>query len=95
MVEHYCTIFSFAESNHDENTLWTGSDDGLIHVSTDGSKNWRNVTPQELPDWARIDIIETSKHNANKAYISSTMYKFGDNQPYLFRTKNNGKSGSI
>tara|TARA_B100001750_G_C15522060_1_gene612601 strand:+ start:1025 stop:4195 length:3171 start_codon:yes stop_codon:yes gene_type:complete len=92
MVEHYCTIFSFAESNHDENTLWTGSDDGLIHVSTDGSKNWRNVTPQELPDWARIDIIETSRHNANKAYISSTMYKFGDNQPYLFRTKNNGKS---
>ena len=92
MVEHYCTIFSFAESNHDENTLWTGSDDGLIHVSTDGSKNWRNVTPQELPDWARIDIIETSKHNANKAYISCTMYKFGDNQPYLFRTKNNGKS---
>ena len=92
MVEHYCTIFSFAESNHDENTLWTGSDDGLIHVSTDGSKNWKNVTPQELPDWARIDIIETSRHNANKAYISCTMYKFGDNQPYLFRTKNNGKS---
>ena len=92
MVEHYCTIFSFAESNHDENTLWTGSDDGLIHVSTDGSKNWENVTPQELPDWARVDIIEASKHDANKAYISCTMYKFGDNQPFLFRTKNNGKS---
>ena len=90
MVEHYCTIFSFAESNHDENTLWTGSDDGLIHVSTDGSKNWRNVTPQELPDWARIDIIETSRHNANKAYISCTMYKFGDNQPEQKITENLG-----
>ena len=94
MVEHYCTIFSFAESNHDENILWTGSDDGLIHISTDGSKNWQNVTPQELPDYARVDIIETSKHDANKTYISCTMYKFGDNQPYLFKTNNNGKSWS-
>ncbi len=92
MVENYCTIFAFAESNHDENILWTGSDDGLIHISTDGSKNWKNITPKELPDWARIDIIETSKHHAQKAYISCTMYKFGDNQPFLFKTENNGKS---
>ena len=90
MVEHYGTIFAFSESPHEKGTFWTGSDDGLVHLSTDGGESWNNVTPSDLPEWTRIDIIEISPHNPAKAYIAATRYKWDDYQPMLYKTDDSG-----
>ena len=92
MVEHYGTIFAFAESPHEKGVFWVGSDDGLVHISRDGGDSWDNVTPGDLPEWTRIDIIEVSPHDPATAYISATRYKWDDNRPFLYKTKDYGQS---
>ncbi|AVR44912.1 glycosyl hydrolase [Christiangramia fulva] len=91
-VEYYGTIFAAAESPVTPGLLWTGSDDGLVHVSKDGGKNWENVTPKNLPKWAMINSVEPSHFDPGTAYIAATTYKLGDFAPYLFKTTNYGKS---
>ena len=59
-VEYYCTIFAAAESPVKAGVIWTGSDDGLVHVTQDGGKNWENITPSNLPEWAMINSLEPS-----------------------------------
>ena len=63
-VETYATVFTIAPSPHDGQTIWAGSDDGLVHVTRDGGKTWDNVTPKDLPEFARISLIEASPHKA-------------------------------
>ena len=89
-TEYYCTIFAFCESPRKAGVLWAGSDDGLVHVSTDGGKTWRNVTPKALPEWALISVIEASPHDPATAYVAATRYKLDDLTPYLFKTKDCG-----
>ncbi|WP_405200201.1 VPS10 domain-containing protein [Christiangramia sp. LLG6405-1] len=91
-VEYYSTIFAAAESPLKEGLLWTGSDDGLVHVSRDGGKNWENVTPKGMPEWMMINSIEPSVFDEGTAYIAGTRYKLGDFAPYLYKTTNYGKS---
>ena len=91
-VEYYCTIFAAAESPIKEGLLWTGSDDGLIHISQDGGKNWSNVTPKGMPEWMMINSIEPSNFDEGTCYIAGTRYKSGDFTPYLYKTTNYGKS---
>ncbi len=91
-VEYYCTIFAAAESPRVKDLLWTGSDDGLIHVSQDGGANWKNVTPVFLPEWIMINSIEPDPHLDGGCYVAATMYKWGDYKPYLLRTKDYGKT---
>jgi len=91
-VEYYCTIFAAAESPRVKDLIWTGSDDGLLHVTRDGGQNWTNVTPPGLPKWTLINVIEPDPHTDGGCYIAATAYKLGDNQPYLFRTKDYGKT---
>ncbi|MFL1894336.1 glycosyl hydrolase [Aquimarina sp. 2-A2] len=91
-VEYYCTIFAAAESPLKEGLLWTGSDDGLIHVSKDGGKNWKNVTPKGLPEWTMINSIEPSAFDEGTCYIAGTRYKSGDFAPYLYKTTDFGQN---
>ena len=91
-VENYGTIFALAESPHEKGVFWAGSDDGLVHISRDGSKNWENVTPKDLPEWSLINRIEISPHDPSKAYLAVTRYKFNDTHPYLYKTTNYGKT---
>ncbi|CUS99287.1 VPS10 domain-containing protein [Candidatus Kryptonium thompsonii] len=91
-AEYYCTIYAFAESPVKKGVLWAGSDDGLIHVSTDNGKTWVNVTPKELPEWSLISIIEPSPFDAGTAYVAATRYKLGDFKPYIFKTTDYGKT---
>ena len=91
-VEYYCTIFSMAESPLDARTIWTGSDDGLVHVTRDGGATWTNVTPGKLPPWAQINQIEASNQSPGTAYLAATRYKSGDNEPYLFQTTDYGST---
>ncbi len=91
-VEYYCTIFAAAESPLQEGLIWVGSDDGLVHVTSDGGANWNNVTPSNMPEWMMINSVEPSPHDANVCYIAGTMYKHGDFMPYLYKTENMGKT---
>ena len=91
-VEYYCTIFAAVESPRQKDLLWTGSDDGLIHVSVDGGKNWKNVTPKQLPEWSLINSIEADPFHNGGLYIAATRYKTGDYQPLLYHTTDYGKT---
>ena len=89
-VEYYCTIFAAVESYHDEGVIWTGSDDGLIHITLDGGENWKNVTPQDMPEWMMINSIEINPFEKGGVYVAGTKYKSGDFKPYLFMTTDYG-----
>ncbi len=90
-AENYGTISYMTESPHEKGVYWTGSDDGLVHITRDGGQNWVNVTPKGLKE-CLINAIEVSPHNPGTAYIATTRYKFNDHTPALFRTDNYGKS---
>ena len=93
-VEYYCTIFSLSESPIKQDIIWTGSDDGLIYVTTDGGKNWKNVTPPAnlLPEWAQINSIEANPFVEGGLYVAATKYKSDDYNPYLLKTTDFGKT---
>lgn len=91
-VEYYATIFAAIESPYQEGLLWTGSDDGLIHVSRDGGENWKNVTPKNLPEWLMINSLEADPFNKGGLYVAGTRYKLGDYEPYLYKTTDYGKT---
>lgn len=89
-VETYATIFTIAPSPHDANVIWTGSDDGYVQLTRDGGKTWTNVTPKELPPFARISLIEVSPHRAGTAYVAAKRYQMDDRAPYIYRTDDFG-----
>jgi len=91
-VETYAVIFSIAPSFQDANTIWTGSDDGLVHVTQDGGKTWANVTPPGLPEFARISLIEASPHQNGVAYVAANRYQLDDQAPYVYKTTDFGKT---
>jgi len=91
-TEFYGTIFAFAESPVRKGVLWTGSDDGLIHVSQDDGAGWTNVTPTGMSTWPLISIIEAGQHDAGTAYVAATRYKMDDFKPYLFKTHDYGQT---
>ncbi len=91
-ADYYGTIFSFAESPLERGVLWAGSDDGLIHVSRDDGRSWRNVTPPRLPGRALITALEPSRHRAGTAYVAATRYRLDDFRPYLLRTDDYGRT---
>jgi len=91
-VEYYCTIFAAAESPLVEGLLYTGSDDGLVHISQDGGKSWTNITPKDWPEWMMVNSIEPSRHEPGTCYVAGTRYKLGDYTPYLYKTSDYGKS---
>lgn len=91
-VEYYSTIFTATESVLEQDLLWTGSDDGLVHVSKDGGKNWENVTPAEAGKWMMWNCIETDPFKKGTAYIIGTKYKSDDFAPYIFKTEDYGKN---
>lgn len=91
-VEYYCTIFAAAESPRVRDLLWTGSDDGLVHVSKNGGRTWENVTPANMPEWIMINSIEPSPYEDGGCYLAATNYKNGDYRPYLYKTTDYGKT---
>ncbi len=90
--EIYATVFALAPSYHDINTIWAGSDDGKIHITRNGGDTWNDITPEDLPKFSRVSIIEESKHNPGTLYVAANRYQVDDRQPYVFRTTDYGKS---
>jgi photosystem II stability/assembly factor-like uncharacterized protein len=91
-AEVYATVFSFAESPHEQGVFWAGSDDGLIHISRDGGTSWVDITPPDLPDKTMVSFIELSPHDPATAYVAATRYKLDDYSPYLYVTRDYGAS---
>ena len=89
-VEFYCTIFAVAESPLEKGVLWTGSDDGLVHISRDDGKSWDNVTPKGAPEWATVVAIEASRFDAGTAYVVFDAHRLDDETPYIWKTSNYG-----
>ncbi len=94
-VEFYGTIFAGEESEQEEGVIWIGSDDGLVHVTKDGGKTWKNVTPPMSPEQNMINCIDVNPHKNGGAYVAATSYKFGDYTPYLYKTDDYGETWEL
>jgi photosystem II stability/assembly factor-like uncharacterized protein len=93
-VETYDTVFVIAESPKQKGLIWAGSDDGLVHVTADDGKNWKNVTAAMpgLPEWATVSMIEPSPFDANTAYVTVDAHRLDNTHPFLYKTTDLGKS---
>jgi photosystem II stability/assembly factor-like uncharacterized protein len=85
-------IYAIAPSPLDGNRIWAGTDDGLIHLTTNGGKSWSDVTPKELVPWAKVSILEASHFDANSAYASVNTFRLDDLRPHIYRTRDGGKT---
>ena len=90
--EVYATIFSVGPGKRDTDIVWTGSDDGLVHVTTDGGANWTNVTPADMPDFGRVSLIDASSFNDARAYVSARRALLDDFRPHIWKTDDFGQS---
>jgi photosystem II stability/assembly factor-like uncharacterized protein len=88
-AENYGTLAYVAESPHEKGVIWTGSDDGLVHVTRDGGKTWKNVTPKGLAE-CLVNAIDVSPFDKGTAYIATTRFKFNDHAPGLYKTTDYG-----
>ncbi len=93
-AEYYANVFVISESPYTRDEIWTGSDDGLIHVTSDGGKNWKNVTPSQSPKYNMWNSIDVNPFVKGGAYAVATSYKFGDYTPYIYKTTDFGKTWS-
>jgi photosystem II stability/assembly factor-like uncharacterized protein len=91
-VEYYCTIFAVAESPYEKGLILAGSDDGLVHITRDGGRNWQKLSVAGMPEWTMINSVEFDPFTKGGAYLAATSYKWGDYKPYLFKTKDYGKT---
>jgi photosystem II stability/assembly factor-like uncharacterized protein len=93
-VETYDTVFVIAESPVKKDLIWAGSDDGLVHVTEDGGKTWRDVTAavSGLPRWGTVTMIEPSHFDARTAYMVVDAHRLDDSHPYLWRTTDLGRT---
>lgn len=90
-AENYGTLAYVIESPHEAGVIWTGSDDGLVHLTRDNGKTWANVTPKGLAE-CLVNAIEVSPHDPATAYIATTRYKFNDYTPGIYKTTDYGKT---
>ena len=89
-VEYYATIFTVAESPHDPQVLWAGSDDGLVHITRDGGATWEDITPAGMPEWMQVNDLVAHPTMEGGAYFAGTRYKLDDFKPYIYKTTNYG-----
>ena len=94
-TEMYDTIKAFEESPHQAGLLWVGTDDGLVHLSRDGGAHWQNITPKNMPEWATVNMIELSAHDAGRAFLAVYRYALDDFGPYIFRTDDYGANWTL
>jgi len=85
-------IYSVSGSLLSKDIIWAGTDDGLVHLTTDGGKSWKDVTPAVLASWDKISQIDAGHFDANTAYISVNSIRKDDMRPHIFKTHDSGKT---
>lgn len=93
-AEVFPDVSALAVSRVNGQVIWAGSQDGLVHVTTDGGKHWRLVTPPQLREWTTITSIEPSHVAAGTAYLTASRYMWDDYRPYVFKTTDYGRHWS-
>ena len=88
-------IYSLAPSFKSLDTLWAGTDDGLLWITHDGGKNWADITPKELTPWSKITQLSASHFDENTAYASVSRFRINDTHPYIYRTHDGGKNWKL
>ena len=91
----YGVVFTIAPSPVDREVIWAGSDTGLIHLTRDGGKNWKDVTPPGVSDWSKISLIEASHFDAGIAYAAVDRGRLDDRAPYIYRTRDYGATWQL
>lgn len=90
-VKQRGVIYTIAPSALDAKLIWVGTDDGLIHRTTDGGKNWQDLTPPQLKAWAKVSLIEASRFDKKTAYAAINTLRLDELHPLILRTKDNGQ----
>jgi len=90
--KHRGVIYAVAPSFKEADTIWAGTDDGLIHITRDLGKSWQNVTPPQLKPWSKVSVIEASHFDAGTAYAAINAFRLDDLHPHIYRTRDFGKS---
>src|SRR5205085_4805578 len=85
-------IYAVAPSPLDASRIWCGTDDGLIHLTTDGGKTWSNMTPPNISAWQKISLIEAGHFDANTAYAAVNTLRVDDLRPHILKTHDGGKT---
>jgi hypothetical protein len=85
-------IYTVAPSYKDVNTIWAGTDDGLIHVTRNGGRTWQNVTPPALGSWWKVSLIDAGRFDPNTAYAAINTFRLDDLRPHIFRTHDGGRT---
>ncbi|CAN5568261.1 hypothetical protein BH10BAC3_BH10BAC3_31870 [soil metagenome] len=85
-------IYTVAPGFKDINTIWCGTDDGLIHLTKDGGKTWKNVTPSTVTSWSKVSIMDAGHFDNNTAYAAVNRIRCDDMKPHIYRTHDNGKT---
>lgn len=93
--EHYSVLYAIEESPVTPGVIWTGSNDGPVHVTRDGGRTWTDVTPPSMPPEGRIQTIDPSPHDAAKAYFAGYRTLLGDFRPYIYKTEDYGQSWTL
>ncbi len=89
-VEIWSALLAIQESPHTPGEIWTGSNDGRVHLTQDGGGSWTDITPPDLPSPSTVNRIHLSSHQAGKAYVVAYRYRLDDWQPYVYRTLDHG-----
>ncbi len=93
--EFHSTIYAIRESPISKGVIWVGSNDGPVHVTYDNGKTWTDVTPEGIGPYGRVDSVEPSPHDENKAFVTVLRYQLGDWKPYIFKTNDKGESWEL
>jgi len=88
--KHRGVIYAVAPSFKEPDTIWAGTDDGLIHITRDAGKTWKNITPPQLKPWSKVSILEASHFDSATAYAAINSFRLDDLQPHIYRTRDYG-----
>ncbi len=92
MTDRFGVVYTISPSPLDAKTVWVGTDDGLIHVTSDDGANWKDVTPPLMTAWSKVSQIEAGHFDVETAYASIDRHRLADDRPYIYRTHDGGKS---
>ena len=92
MTDRSGVVYTIGPSPLQANTVWVGTDDGLIHLTRDDGKTWKNVTPPSMTAWSKVSQIEAGHFDVETAYASVDRHRIADNKAYIYATHDGGQT---